>query len=374
MLSEQLGFTTSWKMLARDKGWVKPLLIIALVSWIPVFGKIVVLGYGLEWARLTAWGIDSAPKQSRIDLRKMLLTGCTAYLISLFMGLAIVALGEFVFGGVYSVACITSGATGIFSDGPLEVLLEDVIDGFVSIPLALLILVFNLLLETFILTAEMRSTLYDSFTAGWRIDRLVQMVVRDFGGFIHVCAISALGALINSVGDVLLAIAARIVAVRGVVGLTLSMLSTSSLMGAILRVGILPALGILVVGILVLFGLQVLEVALQLVTINATGQWFERFDVGRWGASGDKLPDGVPHTPKKDSAPEPPQSGQPAEDVQPSVDARDDVVDAPYETVEAEPTDSPVAQAAPEQAPAADGTSDADGAVASDSHQSPDSL
>ena len=374
MLSEQLGFTTSWKMLARDKGWVKPLLIIALVSWIPVFGKIVVLGYGLEWARLTAWGIDSTPKQSRIDFRKMFLTGCTAYLISLFMGLVIVALGTFAFGGVYQVACITSGATGIFSDGSLETLFEAAFFGEVSVPILILNLVVNLLLETFILAAEMRSTLYDSFTAGWRVDRLFQMVVRDLGGFIHVCAISALGALICSVGDVLIAIAARIIALRGMVGFTLSMLSTSNLMEAVLRVGILPALGILVVGILVLFALQVLEVALQLVTINAMGQWFERFDVGRWGASGDRLPEGVPHTSKKGSAPEPPQGGQPAADVQFSVDARDDVVDAPCETVEAEPAEPPVAQAAPGQAPATDEASDADGYAASEPHQSPDSL
>ena len=62
MLSRQLGFTSSWKMLTRDKGWLKPLCVLALVGWIPILGQIVVFGYGFEWARLTAWGIDAAPK------------------------------------------------------------------------------------------------------------------------------------------------------------------------------------------------------------------------------------------------------------------------------------------------------------------------
>lgn len=54
MQTGEVGFMSSWRMLTRDKGWVKPLLVLTLVSWIPILGQIAVLGYGLEWARLTA--------------------------------------------------------------------------------------------------------------------------------------------------------------------------------------------------------------------------------------------------------------------------------------------------------------------------------
>ena len=80
MLSNELGFTTSWKMLTRDKGWIKPILLLTLVGWVPILGQIAVLGYGLEWARLTAWGIDAAPKQRGVDYGKVLTTGGIAFL------------------------------------------------------------------------------------------------------------------------------------------------------------------------------------------------------------------------------------------------------------------------------------------------------
>ena len=66
MLSNELGFTTSWKMLTRDKGWIKPILLLTLVGWVPILGQIAVLGYGLEWARLTAWGIGAQAARSRL--------------------------------------------------------------------------------------------------------------------------------------------------------------------------------------------------------------------------------------------------------------------------------------------------------------------
>ena len=44
MYAQQLGFVSSWKMLTRDKGWIKPLLILTLVGWIPILGQIAILG------------------------------------------------------------------------------------------------------------------------------------------------------------------------------------------------------------------------------------------------------------------------------------------------------------------------------------------
>lgn len=359
MLSGQLGFVSSWKMLTRDKGWIKPLLIIALVSWIPILGPIVVLGYGLEWARLTAWGVDSAPKQRGIGYKKMLITGCTAYLISIFMGLVIVALGVFGFGGVYSVAVLNSGTTNIFSDGSLETLVGGLVSGWISPWMFVIIIVVNLLLETFILAAEMRSTLYDGFSAGWRVDRLLQMVVRDVGGFIHVCGISLLGSVICTACDALVTFAGRVTLLRGIIGLSITLNSMSSLMGAIVRLGIMPAIIILVLGVVLLFAIQVLEVALQLVTINAMGQWFQRFEVGRWGTSSDPLPEGVPHSAekgKKPSAPAEvaaePMSDEAAQGEAPEEARPEDAAPSAAEAQAGSPQDQPVTQLEQDGGPA----------------------
>lgn len=73
----------SWKMLTRAPGWIKPILLLTLVSFIPIFGLIFVLGYTLEWARLTAWGIDSSPKQSGVDVGACLSCGWRALLVML---------------------------------------------------------------------------------------------------------------------------------------------------------------------------------------------------------------------------------------------------------------------------------------------------
>ena len=38
-----------------------------------------------------------------------------------------------------------------------------------------------------------------------------------------------------------------------------------------------------------------ISTAMNLVSVNAMGQWFARFDVNRWGVSSAPLPDDVPH-------------------------------------------------------------------------------
>ena len=99
MNAQNLGFMSSWHMLTRDKGWVKPVLVLTLVGWIPILGQIVLMGYGLEWARLTAWGVDAAPKQRGVDYGKVLSTGGRAFLVSLSLGFVIALVLQVVFPG-----------------------------------------------------------------------------------------------------------------------------------------------------------------------------------------------------------------------------------------------------------------------------------
>lgn len=289
MYAQQLGFTTSWKMLTRDKGWIKPILMLTLVGWIPILGQIAILGYGLEWARLTAWGVDAAPKQRGVAYGKVLATGGIAFLVMLTMGLVTGIVDTILFGRWYSITSLPFGSS-IFADSVIT------LAGDVTSVLGIAVLVVNLLMGAFITAAMLRATLYDSFGAGWRIDRLFQMVVRDPGGFFHAYAVSLIGGIVNSVYAMVVTLAGGLAAFGGAMGVALSMGIASDTIIERLLYGAGPGLVILlvVVALAAAFAGSAISITMQLVSINAMGQWFCRFRVDLWGVSSAPLPDGVP--------------------------------------------------------------------------------
>ena len=114
MQTGEVGFMSSWRMLTRDKGWVKPLLVLTLVSWIPILGQIAVLGYGLEWARLTAWGVESAPKQRGVDYGKVISTGARAFLITISQAFVCGLVLQILFpGSLAALMAMTTGGSGL---------------------------------------------------------------------------------------------------------------------------------------------------------------------------------------------------------------------------------------------------------------------
>lgn len=293
MQSRELGFMSSWHMLTRDKGWVKPLLVLTLVSWIPILGQIAVLGYGLEWARLTAWGVDSAPKQRNVDYGKVLATGGRAFLIVISLGFVCGLVLQILFPG--SLAIMMSSAAG---GGALASSVAVASGATLSI----LTLAATALMGTFLQAAAMRGTLYDSFSAGWRLDRLAQMIGRDFGGFCRVLLVTVIGSLVSGVYAFVVAMIAVLIVMGGLLSAT-AVIGLSDpymngwhyLMDQVLRMGAGPLLLFALLLIALAFVGNVISTAMSLVSANAMGQWFCRFDVNRWGVSSAPLPDDVPH-------------------------------------------------------------------------------
>lgn len=293
MNARNLGFVTSWHMLTRDKGWIKPVLVLTLVGWVPILGQIVLLGYGLEWARLTAWGVDSAPKQRGVDYGKVLSTGGRAYLVSLSLGFVVALVLQVLFPG--SLYLITSGLTG----GGVATAAAAAASGFT---VSIVTMVATLLLGSFLQAAALRATLYDSFSAGWRLDRLFQMIGRDFGGFLKTLAVTLIGGAISGLYTFVVAIFAALLAMGGVMGVTAFagisgdyMNGWHAVMDQLLRIGAGPLLLLMLLIIGLTFVGGVITTAMSLVSMNAMGQWFCRFDVNRWGVSSDPLPADVPH-------------------------------------------------------------------------------
>lgn len=357
MYAQQLGFTTSWKMLTRDKGWIKPVLVLALVGWIPILGQMAILGYGLEWARLTAWGVDAAPKQRGVDYGKVLTTGGIAFLISLTLGLALALVNLLLTGGWYS-AALFPAAVSVFTGSLVDVARES------SVLTALIMLVLDSFMGTFTAAAMMRATLYDGFTAGWRLDRLFQMIGRDAKGFLHLYLISLVGSLVNAAYSLFATALASIAVFGGVMGLAMGAHASSNEVVSRLLMGVGP--GIVVVGVIVFlavaFAGAVISTAVQLVFLNATGQWFCRFEVSRWGVSSAPLPEGVPHRSVyvAGQAPTPPASA-PAANTAPATAPAAGMTPAAAPGTGAAPVAGPAVGATPGAAP----TAEAEPAVAS---------
>ncbi|EEA89555.1 hypothetical protein COLSTE_02273 [Collinsella stercoris DSM 13279] len=293
MYAQNLGFMSSWHMLTRDKGWVKPVLVLTLVGWIPILGQIVLMGYGLEWARLTAWGVDAAPKQRGVDYGKVFSTGGRAFLVSLSLGFVIALVLQVVFpGSLYMLF------TGLTAGNAVSVATAMASGAAMSI----LTMVVSIAMGTFLQAATLRATLYDSFSAGWRLDRLFQMIGRDFGGFLKVLLVTLIGGAISGVYAFVVSLVLMLVVMGGVMSATAFVGLSGSYMNGwhflleqLLRIGAGPLLLFIVVVIALAFVGSAISTAMSLVSMNAMGQWFCRFDVHRWGVSADPLPSDVPH-------------------------------------------------------------------------------
>lgn len=293
MNAQNLGFMSSWHMLTRDKGWVKPVLVLTLVGWIPILGQIVLMGYGLEWARLTAWGVDAAPKQRGVDYGKVLSTGGRAFLVSLSLGFVIALVLQVVFpGSLYMLF------TGLTAGNAVSVATAMASGAAMSI----LTMVASIAMGTFLQAATLRATLYDSFSAGWRLNRLFQMIGCDFGGFLKVLLVTLIGGAISGVYAFVVSLVLMLVVMGGVMSATAFVGLSGSYMNGwhflleqLLRIGAGPLLLFIVVVIALAFVGSAISTAMSLVSMNAMGQWFCRFDVHRWGVSADPLPSDVPH-------------------------------------------------------------------------------
>lgn len=297
MQGRRLGFVASWNMLTGERGWYKPIVVLALLSWVPFLGTIALLGYVYEWARLAAWGVDCAPRRQGIDYLKLLKTGGWAYLILLSMSLACGVVLSVLF-GVDHVAFLPLSFDGA---GTWNVWQGEGRYLFMFSPRALASLLGQVILGGFILAAMMRGVVYDGFAAGWRLDRLAQMVVCDLGGFMRLVGVSTIGcaaALMYSWAS------AAIIGAIASVGISYFefyngalyfVFNSEHLLRHLFTLSPTNALGGFLLSTAFSFIGSALSVAMQLVATHAAGMWFRRFDVGRWGLSSDPLPDGVPH-------------------------------------------------------------------------------
>lgn len=265
-MEEEKYFSRSWALLTRDKGWIKPILVMTAASLVPIVGFFGIQGYALEWARLTAWGVDSSPKQKNVDIGGCITSGARAFVVSLGLGLA--------------VSIATGTVTALFS------LFPDVLGLMLGTLASMASSVVTLVATTFILACQLRCAIYEQIGAGYRIDRVFEMVKRDTSGFARLVLLSFLcGLVVSAVVFVFIMIV--VVAVVPVV-----MLAANSGSSSLAANAILGAIGpfIFVFALFVLI-CDFLGNGILLIEATATALWFRKFDVASWGKSEDPLPE-----------------------------------------------------------------------------------
>lgn len=307
-------FSCSWHLLTRQRGWIKPILVLAIALLVPVAGPLALSGYALEWARLSAWGVDASPKQRDVRAGECIASGWRAFVVGLVWTIAFVLASVIV--------------TGV---------LQALFGGWGESLGQMLTFVCGFLFSLIVLVAGLRAAIYTKIRAGLNPARVFEMVGRDAGGLFKIIGIPLVTALI--LGAVMLVgYVVLFVAVMGDVTGYIGYLTYDS-SSALLFQLIGGVLGKVLPTFVVLWYVgAVVSVASTLLEVNAIGLWMRQFDVPVWGGPSDPLPaprGGLPAA----SNPVPPVTNAPTDSVVPTT------------PVVAPVTPSPIVASAPAAAP-----------------------
>nr|WP_315522544.1 DUF4013 domain-containing protein [Olegusella massiliensis] len=143
-------YKKSLALLRHDRGWIKPLLVMAAANLVPIAGPLGCNGYAVEWARLIAWGVDAAPKQRNVRIGECISAGWRAFIGALWVGLAVYVL-NLLFTSVLKEGAVTS----TFS------------------------LLLSFIAPFLIPVAALHATIYHDFKAGWQIKRIWSLIKAD---------------------------------------------------------------------------------------------------------------------------------------------------------------------------------------------------
>lgn len=264
-------FSKSWKMMTAEKGWIKPLLVMAVATLVPVAGVLGVSGYTLEWARLTAWGADTSPKRKGVRVGELIATGWRGFCASILWVLVWTLAAM----GVSYLFYLTLGNAGSW----LAQTLISVASLFVSIIVSV---------------ATLRAIIYAKASAALNPSRVFEMVGRDPKGLFKIVLIPFLGSLIVSVIVGVMTVVIMALVASDIYQLALYSARSASraramgidpgavLTGIVLK-SLIPAL---VFG----YASSVVSAAVGLLTTNSVALWFRQFNVPAWGGPDEPLP------------------------------------------------------------------------------------
>ena len=343
-VADRRFFGRAWASLASTRNVFGKLCLIALLQFVPVLGQMVTLGYFLGWVREAAWGMET-PMPAHV------LSGgdasfwpraAKAWVVSLLYGL--------VGGTFYAVLCAVWVLFGHMQPG----IVDDVVLGV----LVALGLFGGIWLLIFYYVGLVRLAIYNRFGAAWQWGACLRMAGRDFGGLVKLffgtlglnllisLFVGIIGALM---GLIFMASALVTPSLTGLAGLFSADLDT-------LVAALISLTGAFIVGLpllaLLSFFLNIPFLVISAVCWRALGNWATQFDVPRWGAMSDPLPE-----------PRAVEAALPVCPVAPTPVVTPSVASAPTQPVDPSVASSAVTSSASEVVPSSSQTtgSDADG-------------
>lgn len=245
----------SWGAITAEKGWIKPILLLALLQFVPIFGQIALYGYYYEWARDAAWGVEKPLPRKLPNMGNTLKIGLYAW------------------GVIMIWTCVFSFALSFISLIPFLGTLIGFVGFFVLLAISMMAMV-----------AAMRAVIYNSFEPVVQIKQVWAMSKKDIGGLARIFCIGLL--LVPVVLIVCIIIFAIVFfVILGAGGITAG-INEQALIPLLL--GLLPLL------MIVLFALFFLMLIAQVIVsglqIRALGYWTAQFDPSRWKGQNDPLP------------------------------------------------------------------------------------
>ena len=285
-------FDTAWNDIAHSPGWFVKVLQLSLLSFIPIFGPVVVSGYLYGWAREIAWGVHE-PMPQRIFANedgKLYRRGFYIFVMSLAFALALAFVASI--GSTLTTFSLTSmGGSGGSISGSVFMTLGSVISlvGWVA----------SIAMVFFIWVASMRIAIYDCLSAGFQLGKIWKMIKHDVNG---IARIFGMNLLVSLVGGLALSLVCGILFTifgvtvgAGLIGVAASATTEAAAEEAVRQYLLSGNLGGIVAGALILgfvctFICVVLDTFVEMLTARALGYWTMQFDVPRWRGQDDPMP------------------------------------------------------------------------------------
>ena len=286
-------FQTAWSDIRNSRGWFGKLCLLALVSLIPIFGQIVLLGYLYGWAREIAWGVHE-PLPQRIfgnEDGKLYRRGWFVLVVVFVFALVpsvVMGVGNALQGSGYS-SVSRMGAIG--SGEGISIAIGGI--------LYLVGLVGTLFTTMLAWIAAMRVAIYDKLSAGFQLGVIWKMFRRDTGGIMRVLGMDMLvGFIIGFVISIVFSILFTIIFVAGFTSVLGSGYTASSLSymtnaeATRFAMQFIAATGVAgtTCFALLVYVAMVAGVLVQALVVRAMGYWTLGFDVPNWRGKDDPLP------------------------------------------------------------------------------------
>lgn len=181
-------FNAAWQDIKNSPGWFGKLVLLSLLSLIPIFGWLVVLGYLYGWARDIAWNVHG-PLPKRIfgnEDGKLYSRGFFAMVIGFVCMLAPWIL-EAVWGAITGMGTAWSGR----GHGGLFMFV-----GLSTMIFSLLIIAASFFATLFSWVGSMRMSVYGRLGAGFQFGKVWAMIRHDFSGLLRILGMAIVLAVV----------------------------------------------------------------------------------------------------------------------------------------------------------------------------------